>query len=77
MICHVQGVTSVCLTPDCLRICSESADKTLRVWDIDTGECMNVYEKDVSSKESRYYFTLFNKFNREVRFHYVIFFFIV
>ncbi len=52
--------------PDPSLLASESLDKTLRVWSLLTGECEHVYERDVSSKESRYYYSYLSKFNREV-----------
>jgi WD40 repeat protein len=39
---HTEGVESVCVTPDGGRAISTSCDNTVRVWDLESGECMAV-----------------------------------
>ena len=40
---HTEWVNSVCVTPDGRTAVSGSNDKTLRVWDLETGECFAIY----------------------------------
>ena len=37
---HRARVTDVCFTPDDSRIVSSSLDETMRLWNVDTGECL-------------------------------------
>jgi WD40 repeat protein len=39
LVCFSQMVTCVVAMSDGRRVVSGSRDKTLRVWDVDTGEC--------------------------------------
>jgi WD40 repeat protein len=39
---HTGTITSIAITPDSKSIVSGSLDKTIRVWDLDTGECLQV-----------------------------------
>ncbi|MGD0885241.1 MAG: protein kinase [Thermodesulfovibrionales bacterium] len=41
---HTEGVDSVAISPDGQYALSGSGDKTLRLWDIETGECLRVFE---------------------------------
>ena len=41
---HTDQVNSVSVTPDCRLAVSASADKTLRLWDLETGVCLRVLE---------------------------------
>ena len=41
---HTDLVNSVALTPDGRRALSGSKDKTLRLWDLDTGACLKTLE---------------------------------
>ena len=41
---HSNFVTAVSLTPDGRRAVSGSRDKTLRVWDVETGQCLRTLE---------------------------------
>ena len=45
---HTYGVSGVSITPDGWRAVSGSWDKTLRVWDIETGECLRTLEGHTS-----------------------------
>lgn len=45
---HVDRIKSVALSPDGNRFVSTSYDYTLRIWDANTGECLNII--DVSSR---------------------------
>jgi WD40 repeat protein len=40
LVCFSQVVSCVVAMPDGRRVVSGSYDKTLRVWDVDTGECV-------------------------------------
>jgi WD40 repeat protein len=40
LVCFSQMVTCVVAMPDGRRVVSGSLDNTLRVWDVDTGECV-------------------------------------
>jgi WD40 repeat protein len=40
LVCFSQAVTCVVALSDGRRVVSGSADKTLRVWGVDTGECV-------------------------------------
>ena len=39
---HTGTITSIAITPDSKRIVSGSLDESIRVWDLDTGECLRV-----------------------------------
>jgi WD40 repeat protein len=39
LVCFSQGVSCVVALSDGRRVVSGSGDYTLRVWDVDTGEC--------------------------------------
>ena len=41
---HTAGVNAVGVTPDGKNIISGSSDKTLRLWDLDSGECIRIFE---------------------------------
>lgn len=41
---HTHTITSIALTPDGRYAVSGSADKTLRVWDLETGTCTRTFE---------------------------------
>ena len=41
---HTDSVMSVALTPDGRKGISGSSDKTVRVWDLESGECLKVLE---------------------------------
>jgi WD40 repeat protein len=40
LVCYSQRVTCVVAMSDGRRVISGSNDETLRVWDVDTGECV-------------------------------------
>jgi WD40 repeat protein len=44
LVCFSQGVTCVVALPDGRRVISGSSDGSLRVWDVDTGECVQKLE---------------------------------
>ena len=39
---HSSDVTSVCYSPDGKTLASGSNDKTVRIWDVMSGECVHV-----------------------------------
>src|SRR5439155_879212 len=41
---HANQVCCVCVSADGKRVLTSSADKTLRLWDADTGKCLRVFE---------------------------------
>ena len=41
---QLTAVTSVSVTPDGRRAVSGSSDKTLRVWDLESGACLRTLE---------------------------------
>src|SRR5947208_908164 len=41
---HTGPVYSVCLSADGKRLLTNSEDKTLRLWDTDTGKCLRIFE---------------------------------
>jgi WD40 repeat protein/serine/threonine protein kinase len=49
---HTNGVTSVAVSPDGRHIVSGSYDKTLRVWDLGTGRCLNTLQGHTESVDS-------------------------
>ena len=49
---HGNVVTSVSVTPDGRRAVSGSGDKTLRVWDLESGQCLRTLEGHSDSVES-------------------------
>src|SRR5690606_36323546 len=42
---HENSISVVKLSPDSKMLLSCSEDKTLRLWDVDTGECLQVFDK--------------------------------
>jgi len=44
LIGHTNGVNTVCVTSDCNYIISGSWDNTVRVWSIESGECVFILE---------------------------------
>ncbi len=42
---HDGWVRSVCFCPDSLRLLSGSDDRTVRLWDIESGDCVRVFEQ--------------------------------
>lgn len=42
---HASWVLSVAFSPDGKRFVSGSADRTVRVWDLDTMQCQNVFKE--------------------------------
>ncbi len=42
---HDGWVRSVCFCPDSLRLLSGSDDRTVRLWDIESGRCLQVFEQ--------------------------------
>jgi WD40 repeat protein len=40
LVCFSQAVNCVVTLPDGRRVLSGSSDSSLRVWDVDTGECV-------------------------------------
>ncbi|MCX5800577.1 MAG: DUF4062 domain-containing protein [Candidatus Eisenbacteria bacterium] len=49
---HTDGVSALALTPDGRRIVSGSADRTLRLWDLESGQCVRTLGKDIETIES-------------------------
>ena len=49
---HTDGVTSASVTPDGRHAVSADRDKTLRVWDLETGACLRVLEGHTADVES-------------------------
>ena len=45
---HAEGVTAVAWSPDGKTVCSGSSDKTLRLWNAETGESVRVLEGHTS-----------------------------
>ncbi|MGC9084472.1 MAG: WD40 repeat domain-containing protein, partial [Anaerolineae bacterium] len=41
---HTRGVLSVAFSPDGQKLASGSADRTVRLWDLATGEILHVLE---------------------------------
>lgn len=41
---HSGSANSLCVTPDEKRVVSGSLDKTLRLWETDSGECLHILE---------------------------------
>ncbi|MGA1871831.1 MAG: DUF4062 domain-containing protein [bacterium] len=48
---HKNWVNSIAITPDAKLCVSASLDRTLRVWDITTGQCLNILEGHTESVE--------------------------
>jgi len=49
---HTGSVSSVSITPDGRRAISGSSDKTLRLWDLDCGECLRTLKGHTDTVES-------------------------
>jgi len=40
---HTHSITALCFSPDGKKVLSGSSDYSIKLWDITTGECLNVY----------------------------------
>ena len=51
---HVNFINSISLSPDGKYLASASQDDTIRIWDTDTGACLNILEKPSSMYKSNF-----------------------
>ena len=49
---HSESVNSVAYSPDGTKIISGSGDKTIKIWDANTGECLNTLEEHSKEVDS-------------------------
>ena len=49
---HFKWVQSVSFSPDGTKIASGSGDKTVKVWDVTSGDCLQTLEGHASSVDS-------------------------
>lgn len=55
---HASWVLSVAFSPDGKRFVSSSADRTVRVWDLDGMQCQNVFKEHNDQVPKIYSFNL-------------------